>query len=88
MASRVLVFHGDRGPTAERVRAAVARLPEATLVTLVDAGLLFADMAAERRQEIGPVLLEFLRRMEQTAPCGVRALALEAGEVAGLSYRI
>ncbi len=89
MASRVLVFHGDRGPTAERVRAAVARLPDATLVTLADyPGLLFADMAAERREEIGPGLLEFLRRMEEKEPSGARALAPGAGEVAGLSYRI
>lgn len=89
MASRLLVFHGDRGPTAERVRAAVARLPEATLVTLTDyAGLLFADVAAERRGEIGPVLLDFLRCMEQKVPSGAQTLTAGAGEVAGLSYRV
>ncbi len=89
IASRVLVVHGDRGPTAERVRTAVARVPDATLVTLADyAGLLFADMAAERRDEIGPALLEFLQRMEQKQPSTISALAPGAGEIAGLSYRI
>ena len=89
MASRVLVFHGDRGPTAERVRAGVARVPEAELVTLADyAGLPFADVAAERGNEIGPRLLTFVERLDQKRPTSSVALAPGSGEVAGISYRI
>jgi len=66
----------------------VAGLPEATLVTLSDyAGLSFADMAAERRDEIGAALLDFLQRMEQKSGAA-GALTHGAGELAGLSYRI
>jgi hypothetical protein len=51
-----------RIPVVDR---AVAQLPEATLVTLADyAGLPFADIAAERRDEISAALLDFLQRME------------------------
>jgi SAM-dependent methyltransferase len=89
LASRVLVFHGDEGPTAERVRGAVAGLPDATLMTLPNyTGLLFADVAAERKEEISPALLEFLRRMEQKEPSRAVTTAAESGEIAGLSYRI
>lgn len=89
IAARVLVFHGDRGPTAERIRTAVARVPEATLVTLPDyLGLPFADMATERHDIIAPALLDFLAQREHQSPSTVRALPFGAGEIAGLSYRI
>lgn len=89
IASRVLVFHGDRGPAAERVRAAAARIPQATLVTLADyPGLPFADIAAERGDEIGPALLDFLERMERQHPSAARSLTPGVGEIAGLSYRV
>jgi len=89
VASRVQVIHGDQGPVAERVRAAVGRVAEITLVTLAGyPGLLWADMAVERGEEIAPALLDFVRRMEQQHPSAVRALAPGAGEVAGLSYRV
>lgn len=89
LASRALVFHGDQGPAAERVRAAVARVPAATLRTLTNyPGLPFADIAAERRDEIGPALLEFLERVERQSPSAVHALPAGTGEVAGLSYHI
>jgi ubiquinone/menaquinone biosynthesis C-methylase UbiE len=88
LASRMLVLHGDRGPTAERVRAAVAQLPEVKLVTLADyAGLPFADIAEERRDEISAALLDFLQRMEQRSGAA-GALTHGTGELAGLSYRI
>jgi SAM-dependent methyltransferase len=88
LASRMLVLHGDRGPTAERVRAAVTQLPEATLVTLADyAGLPFADIAVERRDEISAALLDFLQRMEQRSGAA-GAPTHGIGELAGLSYRI
>src|SRR6266508_616646 len=89
MPSRVLVFHGDRGPTAERVRAGVARVPGAEMVTLADyAGLPFADVAAERCDEIAPRLLTFVARLGQKRPTSSVTLAPGSGEVAGISYRI
>lgn len=89
MASRVLVFHGDRGPAAERVRSAVARVPGATLGILTDyPGLPFADIAAERRYDLEPALLEFLERVERRSPSAAHTLPARTGEVAGLSYRI
>jgi SAM-dependent methyltransferase len=89
MASRVLVFHGDRGPAAERVQAAVARAPEVVLVTLADyPGLPFADVAVERGDEIHPRLISFVQRLDQTRPTSSVALGPESGEVAGISYRI
>src|SRR6266540_5377187 len=89
MTSRVLVFHGDRGPTAERVRAGVARVPGAEMVTLADyAGLPFADVAAERCDEIAPRLLTFVARLGQKRPTSSVTLAPGSGEVAGISYRI
>ena len=69
IASRVLIFHGDQGPAVERVRSAVARVPGATLETLTNyPGLRFADIGAERRDDIEPALLAFLGRMERQAP--------------------
>jgi SAM-dependent methyltransferase len=89
IASRVLVFHGDRGPIAERVRAAFVRIPEARLVILANyPGVPLADVATERGDEIGPPLLDFLQRMEGRHPCAASAPAPGIGEVAGISYRV
>lgn len=89
ITSRVLVFHGDRGPTAERVRAAVARVPETTLVTLADyPGLPFADVAVERGETIGSALLNFMQRLDQKHPTSSVTLRPGIGEAAGISYRI
>ena len=89
MGSRVLVFHGDRGPAAERVRASVARVPDALLVTLSNyAGLPFADVAVERGDEIGQTLLNFIQRLDQKHPTPSVALKAGPGEVAGISYRV
>lgn len=89
VASRVLVIHGDRGPIAERVRTAVERIPEARLVILTDyPGIPLADFAAERGDEIGPPLLDFLQRMEGRYPRAASTLASGIGEVAGISYRV
>jgi SAM-dependent methyltransferase len=89
VASRVLVFHGDQGPAAERVRSAVARVPGATLGILTNyPGLPFADIAAERGDEIGPALLDFLERMERQSPSAAHTLPAGTGEIAGLSYHI
>ena len=89
IGSRLLVFHGDRSPTAERVSPAVRRVSGATLVTLDGyPGVPFADLAAERGDEIGPALLDFLERIERQSPSAVATVSPGAGKIAGLSYRI
>lgn len=89
IASRVLVVHGDQGPAAERVRSAVARAPGTALETLSNyPGLPFADIGAERRDDIGLALLAFLERMERQSPSAARTLRAGTGEVDGLSYHI
>src|SRR5262245_21923095 len=89
LASRLLVLHGDRGPTAERVRSGVARVPEAAFVILADyPGLPFADVAVERGSEIGPTLLSFVERVGHAQPRSSVVLKPGSGEVAGISYRI
>src|SRR5262245_43031146 len=89
IGSRTLVFHGDQGPIAERVRAAVGRVPEVALVTLAGyAGFVFSDVSADRGAEIAPALLDFVQQMEQKHPTKMREVSPGAGEVAGLSYRV
>jgi SAM-dependent methyltransferase len=89
VAARAQVIHGDQGPIAERARAAVARMPEVGLVTLAGyAGLVWSDVCAERGAEMGPALVDFVRRMEAKHPAGARPVTPGAGEVAGLAYRV
>jgi SAM-dependent methyltransferase len=88
MAARLLLVHGDHGPIVDRVRAAAVQIPEATVVTLPGyAGLPFSDVAAERRDQVGVALVDFLRRMEAVASSAL-TLTHEYGELAGISYRI
>jgi SAM-dependent methyltransferase len=89
IASRLLVIHGDRGATADRARAAVARLPEASLVVLPDyAGLLFADVTVERGDAVGSSLITFVERVERKRPTRPVARSPARGEFAGISYRV
>jgi SAM-dependent methyltransferase len=89
IASRLFVIHGDRGATADRVRAAVARMPEASLVVLpAYTGLLFDDVILERGDAIGPSLITFVERLEQKRPTRPIARGPARGEIAGLSYRV
>jgi hypothetical protein len=89
LASRLLVFNGDQGPRAEKVRRAVESLPGAHLVTLRDYAILgWTDVVADRTDEIGSAMLQFLARTNPSE-CGAMALpAAGDGEVAGISYRI
>jgi SAM-dependent methyltransferase len=88
MATRLLLVHGDRGPIVDRVSAAARQIPEATVVTLPHyAGLPFSDVAAERRDQVGVALVDFLRRMELVASSAL-TLTHESGELAGISYRV
>ena len=61
LASRLLVITGDQGPTAENVRAAMARLEKSSVVFLPGYSLLgWSDLVADRPDEISSALLQFL----------------------------
>ncbi len=89
LASRLLVFAGDQGPHAERVGQVVASFPDATLITLSDyfsPG--WADVIADRTDDTGSAMLEFLARMDQLQGHEAAPLREGEGEVAGITYRI
>ncbi len=76
LASRLLIFNGDQGPRAEKVRRAVESIPGAHLVTLHDYAILgWTDVVADRTDEIGSALLQFLARTPLSA---YREMALPA----------
>ena len=88
LASRLLVFTGDREPSAERNRRVMENLPDARHVTLRDYAMLgWTDMVADRTDEIGSALLDFLA---QHTPPGAMTVphADDEGEIAGISYRV
>jgi hypothetical protein len=61
LASKLLVITGDHGPPVEGLRIAVESIPNASLVALRDwrAGG-FEDLVADRTDDVGPVMMEFL----------------------------
>ena len=80
---------GDQGPTDERIQGLLGGLPAATSVTLRGyAGMLWSDVVADRAEEIGTALIEFLSRVEQQQAIPAVHLPEEEGDVAGISYRI
>ena len=87
--SRVLFFHGDRGPNASTVQRAAAALPEARVVLLKgysDAG--WSDTVADRQSEIEPAMLSFLAELSRQEDVAPVAIAEGSGEVAGITYRV
>ena len=89
LASRLLVFTGDQEASAERVRRVVENLPDARLVTLRDYALVgWTDMVAERTDEIGSAMLQFLAQHRPPGGAKTVPLAEERGEIAGISYRV
>jgi SAM-dependent methyltransferase len=84
-----MVFTGDRGPQAARLRRSLAGFGDATLITLPDyLAETWADVMADRTREVGSSMLEFLQRTDQRGGINSAALRESAGEVAGISYRI
>ena len=89
LASRLLVFNGDQGPVAERVRRVMEGVPDARLVTLRDYSILgWEDLVADRTDEIGSAMLHFLA--QHTPPGGAKTVPLAEGqgEIAGIAYRM
>jgi ubiquinone/menaquinone biosynthesis C-methylase UbiE len=89
LASRLLVITGDRGPTAENARVAMAHLPEASVVFLPNYSLLsWSDVVADRPDEVGSALLHFLSQAKTPPDRDLAPAAEKEGEIAGISYRI
>ncbi len=89
IASRLLVFAGDRGRSAAETQRAMASLPGATLITLCDYfSPPWADPMSDRREEIGPAIIDFLARIDAKRFGRAPALPKREGEIAEISYRI
>lgn len=89
LASPVLVVAGDQGQAAERARELATRIPNAALLTLENYfGPIWADPIADRAEEIGAAMLDFLAQADRKERIGSTALPEGDGEVAGLFYRI
>jgi SAM-dependent methyltransferase len=85
LGSRLLIIAGDQGGPGTMVRQAVTSLPEATVVWL--RGYFsppWADTVAERNEEIGTAVLDFLHPIDPAAGT-VREPTLQ-GTVAGITY--
>lgn len=88
-APQLLVITGDQGRPAEEVHRAVASLPGATLITLRDYfSPTWADMIADRTEDIGSAMMDFLSPIDQRQRCKAMTLPGGEGEVADISYSI
>ena len=75
IASRLLVFNGDRG------NSAVVALQDYQRSN-------YADVIADRGESMGTALINFLGRMDEGEKFGAVPMAEGEGEVAGISYKI
>ena len=91
VSPRLLVLNSEEGPAAEMVRRNLADLPDAKMITL--SGYIspntYADVAAERTEEIGSGILEFLEQRGGSIEMPPEALGIAAaeGEAANISYQ-
>jgi ubiquinone/menaquinone biosynthesis C-methylase UbiE len=89
LGSRLLVINGEKGANANRVQRAVEKISGASLLTLPNYAFLgWSDAVADRPNEIGTAILDFLARIKiPAAEKDVSPTAVE-GEISGISYRI
>ncbi len=90
MASRLLVFSGEGGDAAETVERSLSGFKEARSITLsgYSSPNTYADVAAERREDIASGLVDFLGQMGRLHQTPTVILAESEGEIAGISYKI
>lgn len=89
VSAPIMVFTGDQGPRPERLRRAVAALRNAAVTELPDyLGETWSDVIADRTREVGVPMLEFLQRVDQRNGSKALTLTEDAGEIAGISYRV
>jgi SAM-dependent methyltransferase len=86
LAKRLLVVTGDHGPGPQRAQAGLSELPQATAVVLDDyAGHTWADIAAERGDNICAAMQQFLQRLDTLPAAG---LSERDQEIADISFRV
>jgi ubiquinone/menaquinone biosynthesis C-methylase UbiE len=89
ISSRLMVITGDEGQVAEEVHRTVASLPGTTLINLSDYfSPLWADVIADRTQDVGTAIMEFLSRIERQEALDEIAPLEGEGEIAEISYSI
>ncbi len=85
----LLIVTGDRGRSAEEVKRSLASLPEATWTPLRGyAGLPWSDTLADRTEETGSLMGEFLARAEESRRAKAVNLREGEGEIAEITYSI
>lgn len=89
VSSRLLVVNGEKGANSERIQRAVGGMPGASLLTLSNYAFLgWSDAIAERTEEIGVAMLDFLVRTNAAPRQPSLPPTTSEGEIAGISYRI
>ena len=91
VAGRILMVSGASGPTVGATTRAGERLAGAQRVVLADYDAPgWADVAADRSDELAPLMIGFLDRMAANGavPAAVLAGAARQGEHAGITWRI
>lgn len=89
LASRLLIITGDRGDFAETLKRTMTDLPDVAPIILSNySSHGYADVAADRADEVGAAMLDFLQRMDQESTPAVLVSVQGEGDVAGVSYRI
>ena len=91
VSPRLLVLNSEEGSASEMVRRNLEGLPDAKMITLSGyfSPNTYADVAAERAEEIGTGMLEFLERRDDSSETPLEALrkTTTEGDVANISYR-
>lgn len=89
LASRLLVFSGDRGTQARAIARATEDLRDANVVVFKDyETMLYSDTVADHSEEIISAMLELLDGVAEADHELPGFNAGDAGEVAGVTYRI
>lgn len=90
VASRLLVFSGEGGDSAEMVERSLSGFKEVRAITLsgYPSPNTYADVAAHRPDEIATALVEFLEQMGRQRQTPTVSPVESEGEVAGISYKI
>lgn len=85
----LLVITGDQGGPAKEVHRAVASLPGASLINLLDYfSPLWADVLGDRAKDVGAAMMDFLSAIEQQQRLKEVARVEAEGEIADISYSI
>lgn len=86
---RLLFISGDTGPSSDGVPRALQDLPRARSFRLRDyADSAWADAVADRRDDIEPVILEFLSEITRRSNTEALQIRDRSGNVAGISYAV